>query len=45
MLSTVVPASITTVQFLISILTLAIKNLRLVLILSLTWSGLMYISI
>lgn len=37
MLSTVLPASIAiTAQFLISMLTLAIENLRLVLIISLT---------
>lgn len=45
MLSTALPAGIAIVQFRISILTLAIKNVRLVLIISLTWRGFIYISI
>lgn len=44
-LHTVLPASIATAQFLISILTLAVKNLKLVLVIFLTWSGFIYISI
>lgn len=45
MLSTALPAGIAIVQFHISILTLAIKNVRLVLMISLTWRGFIYISI
>lgn len=45
MLGTVLPASAAAVPFLSSILTLAIQNLRLVLTISLTWSGFIYISI
>lgn len=37
------PDCIATIQFLVSVLTLAIKNLRLVLILPLTWSEFIYI--
>lgn len=41
---TVLPASVATVQLRVSILILAVKNVSLVLI-SLTWSGFIYLSV